>query len=370
VGCEKDGYRFGMCIDCLNEIRDIQKAKGHDYRNGACVRCGDAVPEDDAESFASCAKYELNADEKGYILVNAGKFSGKTAVIPDEYEGLPVVEIGEWAFYNTDGVEEVIVPDSVKLVGEGAFASCEELERVTLGKSVVSLGKRAFEKCINLREASLPDALEEIGAYCFSGCENLLSVRADGGVSIGAYAFKNCEKLHSFSFPETLDSIGEGAFEASGITSAHLPESVTKIGKGAFASSALQSVTVPGNIIGVTPYIFSECNALKTATVKTSLIRSEFSGCKNLETIVFCEGVEYIMFNSVDRCGVKTVYLPKSLKSLGDPFMNCDELESIVYAGTAEEFLAVECIRDMFAMHSGIKVACTDKVLVKSDLGK
>ena len=369
VGCEKDGYRFGMCIDCLNEIRDIQKAKGHDYRNGACVRCGAVVPSEDSESFGYFAKYELEPGGKGYALISAGKFSGKAAVIPEEHEGLPVVKIGEWAFYSTVGVEEIIIPDSVEIIMNGAFSGCEKLERITIGKSVVSLGERAFEKCINLREVILPSTLEIIGSYCFVGCEKLANVRADGCVQISSYAFKDCEMLHEFNFPKMLKQIGEGAFESSGLVSADLPESVIKIGRRAFAGSALQTVTLPSKITDRTESLFDGCNSLRIATLKTNLIRQEFSGCKNLEAIIFTDDVIAIHYNSIaSSCGAKTLYFPKGIHFMYFPISECRSLETLVYAGTAKEFLAISGAKSVFELYSNIKIVCTDKVLVKSDI--
>jgi len=64
------------------------------------------------------------------------KISG-AVVIPDTYNGNPVVQINYSAFRNNTGITSVTIPASVSMVGTAAFNGCTSLTSVTiLGKNV------------------------------------------------------------------------------------------------------------------------------------------------------------------------------------------------------------------------------------------
>lgn len=64
-------------------------------------------------------------------------------------EGLE--EIGAWAFFGCDKLQELTVPRSVKRIRESAFTSCLELERVTILSPETEVGYNAFHNCGKLK---------------------------------------------------------------------------------------------------------------------------------------------------------------------------------------------------------------------------
>ena len=100
--------------------------------------------------------------------------------VPGAVEGLPVTEIGPYCFAErpvppgalrsggTDTheitgnfVEEITLPDSVRVLHSAAFYNCRKLRRLTLGGGVESLGSDLFTNCRQLQQFTLraaPDA--------------------------------------------------------------------------------------------------------------------------------------------------------------------------------------------------------------------
>ncbi len=143
-------------------------------------------------------------------------------VIPDG-----VMEIGESAFVDMNGVERMImecedydapemetltIPDSVTRIQSYAFAYCLNLEKVTIPDTVTSIGERAFEGCESLKEIRLPDKITEIEEFTFFLCENLRTVKIPEGVTrIGKNAF-DVTDLRKVRIPKNVKEIGEEAF--------------------------------------------------------------------------------------------------------------------------------------------------------------
>ena len=64
--------------------------------------------------------------------------------------GNTVERIGNGAFYDTDGFEDVLLPDSVKVVENGAFGLCSNLKKIVFGQNVETVGDRALVYCRKL----------------------------------------------------------------------------------------------------------------------------------------------------------------------------------------------------------------------------
>ena len=367
VGCESEGYRFGLCVDCKNEVRDVMEPLGHDFREGFCVRCKkEAASNGENEALASV--FEFSDNGRGYTLVKCNEYAEKILNIPSEYDGKPVTEISENAFMDNKYIEELIVPDSVKYIGARAFKNCTALEKAYIGKSVTELSEEVFYGCISLREAVLPDSLVTINTGCFRGCVSLESASARFCREIGDGAFMNCEMLHKFVFPDTLERIGRDAFAYSGITSAELPDSVRYIFDDAFAASLVRTATIPKNLQNRCNSMFRECKMLESVTVESVLIFTEFEGCDNLKSIVFTEGISEVFADTLGSCGAETIYLPRSVTFVGEKFLLARSVRRIVYAGESKEFFNISGLSSFLHLNWGSVIECTDKTLTIQDV--
>ena len=74
----------------------------------------------------------------------------KTVTLPST-----VIEIGSYAFYECDSLEEINLGNCTELtsIGDGAFDHCESLKTVTLPSSVTTIDKWAFGNCTSLEKS-------------------------------------------------------------------------------------------------------------------------------------------------------------------------------------------------------------------------
>ncbi len=95
-----------------------------------------------------------------------------TIVIPEEYNGMTVTEIGLYGVSNIQA-KTVIVPDTVEIIPSYAFINCDNLENIQIGSGVKEVGSLAFCSCPELRSVTFEDGLEKIASSPFAACENL-----------------------------------------------------------------------------------------------------------------------------------------------------------------------------------------------------
>ena len=104
--------------------------------------------------------------------------------------------------------------------------------------------------CEALTSVTIPNTVTSIGSGAFSSCKSLPSIAIPNTVTnIGESAFSLCSALKSFTFPDnnSITSIEEKTFLATGLTSITIPNTVKSIGNNAFAECpALKSVTLKG----------------------------------------------------------------------------------------------------------------------------
>jgi hypothetical protein len=107
--------------------------------------------------------------EDGGATITASTASG-AVTIPSELGGYAVTRIGDGAFYASNGLTSVIIPDSVTTIGNRAFQNCTGLTRVTMSESVTSIGVGAFLGCTGLTSVRIPSRFwAQIGAIGFTG---------------------------------------------------------------------------------------------------------------------------------------------------------------------------------------------------------
>lgn len=248
--CTQDGHiAYNRCSHCgkyftedgrseLTEDDLIVSAYGHDLDdNGVCSRCG--------KLFTVGIVYELRGN--GYYAVGAELPQGTTEiVVPETYEGLPVIGIASYAFTNYADVVSITIPDSVAEIGDDAFAGCDGVTALTVpfvgntrddeefsigswfgvGSSNASLPltsvtltsatripSGAFSQCINLSSVDLNAGVTHIGDMAFFACISLTSVTLpDGVIGIGSQAFRQCVSLSALRLPQSAEEIGSDAF--------------------------------------------------------------------------------------------------------------------------------------------------------------
>lgn len=233
--------------------------------------------------------------------------------------------------YAPESLKQFVIPDGTTELGDNAFNSCKYLKNIVIPDSVISIGDGAFSGCSGLTSIEIPIAVTSIGSNAFSACSSLASIEIpDAVMSLGAGAFIRCTGLTSVSFGENsqLKSIGGKAFAyCSSLTSVVLPEGVTSMGERVFQDSGVVSVELSEEL--------------------TELPNDTFFECFNLESIV----------------------IPSSITSFtGHSFYRCTALESVIFNGTMEQWLAISKPNgwniDAYSVgYYTFKIYCTDGTL-------
>ena len=254
--------------------------------------------------------YRFNKETGRITRVNE-EFAG-AAEIPSEIDGVAVKGISEGAFWFTEQLTSVTVPEGVEIIGRAAFMRCRELESVTL-----------------------PSSVTEIGEYAFNACEKLASVNIPSGVkTIQTGCFRQCYALESIVLPDKVESIGPSAFENSAITDINnISDSVKEIGDSAFRGcDSLKEVRLNA-VEKVGENSFLSCDGLEKAVIKSNITEIPavmFGGCKNLKEVILPETVTTIGLGAFTQCALETVVLPEAVTSIGiEAFASCLNLKSI-----------------------------------------
>ena len=111
-------------------------------------------------------EYTLS-DDGTYYIVSGYVVEPTEVVIPAEYNGLPVKEIGDSAFRSCSSLTSITLPNSVISIGDDAFYACCSLTSITIPDSVIGIGNYAFIYCSSLTSITIPDSVISIGDDAF-----------------------------------------------------------------------------------------------------------------------------------------------------------------------------------------------------------
>lgn len=307
------------------------------------------------------------ADYGDFAIDESGALTGYTGESTNISIPNDVSVIADGAFSGSD-IQSVSIPYSVTSIGKEAFKSTHNLGKVRFesGSKLTGIGDRAFFGTQGLAEIELPEGVASIGSEAFSTSSVQRVVLPDGVTSIPASAFENCIQLSNVTLSDKVETIGANAFDAcsalnkikvrsaSGSVAEGLPSSLTTIGKAAFSGARLQSVKLP-------------------ASVKT--VESEaFANDSSLKTLELNEGLASVGNGAFSGTNVAEVVLPDSLINLGTGvFANMKQLNTVtvgrqVPAGAlTEAFVGDGSLLEFKADDSVANYSVADGVLFNKD---
>lgn len=99
----------------------------------------------------------------------------------------------ELAFSNCTALQEVTLPDDMKVIGTGAFFGCAALTTVNLSQ-VTWINLNAFWGCTSLETLAL-DNVTAIGQEAFYGCTGLETLKIPKCTQFGNYIVSGCKAL-------------------------------------------------------------------------------------------------------------------------------------------------------------------------------
>ena len=356
--CTEQGSRERTCSVCKDKQTEVISARHKYGDDGICTVCGRKVT-----LGLKYSEIKENDTVIGYAVTGIGSATDTDIVIPEIYNDLPVIYIGEKAFSSCRSLTSVIIPDSVTYIGSDAFYYCGSLECNEkdgikyLGNEtnpyVVAVGVTsydittaniengckviygAFDTCRSLTSVTIPDSVTSIGENAFDGCSGLTSATIGNGViSIEKDAFYGCSDLTSITIGNSVTSIGYEAFrDCTSLKNITIPDSVTSIGSWTFRDcTSLKSITIPDNVTSIGEEAFYGCSGLISATIGngvTSIENGVFRDCTSLTSITIGNGVTSIEEGVFRYCtSLTSVIIPDSVTSIGShAFYYCDNLK-------------------------------------------
>lgn len=297
--------------------------------------------------------YTYSAKREGYVVSSNAITYSREAVIEEDIDGIPVVAVGENAFYGNEAVTGTLcIPGSVKEIGSGAFASCTSLTGLWLSEGIEIIGNGAFSGDVSLSgDLAVPSTVTVIGEEAFMNCSGfdgglyILGKTAVGdgafygcsgfgeltilsALSIGKCAFRNCTGLKGdLIIPESLREIGQNAFyNCSGLDGALVILGAETIGKKAFkhCSSLSGDLILPSTLSSIGECAFAYCSGFDgmlvlssslTAVEKGTFYKSGFS-CD----VIIPESVKMIGEHAFEGTSVTPYFTSPYLEIASDAF--------------------------------------------------
>lgn len=140
----------------------------HDYVNGICSVCEDLQTKG--------LEYTLCDNNSYYMVTGLGTCTDFEIFIPEYYNGIEVIGIGDFAFSDCTSLKIINIPESVTSIGKSAFSGCKSLKDITIPNSVTDIGDCAFAACTSLESISIPNSVINVGDQLFNGCKKLNDV--------------------------------------------------------------------------------------------------------------------------------------------------------------------------------------------------
>lgn len=283
--CMDEGYTVYRCVHCGDEYRsDFTQVTDHNFVDGKCEYCELTDPSFEISGTTGDCVWTLNKSSKTLTI------SGGTRMEDYQYnQHAPwesygsdlehiviengITKLGDYAFYNCSGVNEINIPDSVKEIGKYSLYNTGITELV-IPDSVTDIANWALQKCQNLTSVSIGKKVECIGYAAFANCSALTSISIPDSVTqLDDYVFSRCISLKSVTLPATIKKIPSGFFyECTDLESVYIPESVTCISSYSFKNcDSLTKLEIPQGANAINECAFRDCDNLKEFVIPETI---------------------------------------------------------------------------------------------------
>lgn len=308
-------------------------------------------------------------------VINAGLLDGsyvENLILP---EGVKVIE--KLAFANNRRIKTVSLPETLERIEIGAFSGCLAIEELTLPESLIYIGGDAFSGCDSLKTINIPEGVEKINDLTFYGCENLEEIILPENIDLNSWAaFDGCEKLcdedgylilndalllytaevnaEEFVIPDGVkfvgclfrgsDGWGYGVEPEVVCKKVVFPDSVEAIADYAFSyNSKVEEIVLSDNIKAITDETFYNCTNLKTINLPENLEtlgKNAFANCAKLESIEIPAGVAELCEGAFENCAeLKEITIGKNVETISlNVFSECMNLTKVHYMGNEKQW--------------------------------
>ena len=236
------------------------------------------VPEITEEEASKCYSFQKNENDETIKITYYNKSCGPKVNIPGIIDGYTVTTIYQYAF-NSMGLTEVVIPDTVKEIQSRAFANNSitklvlpngltkidteafmnnKIPEVTFPEGLTTIGARSF-KTNQITQYSIPDSVTTLGscAFCNNPIPNpsFLYVNGDNSRIRGYIGDMSEFTDKKFIIPAVKDGVPLTTIESSAFYSMGLsgwevviPDTVTTVKSSAFAQSGISKINMPSNL--------------------------------------------------------------------------------------------------------------------------
>lgn len=241
------------------------------------------------------------------------------------------------AFAGLYNLEQIVLPNSLKVIWEGAFSDCVKLKAVEIPDSVEQIEKDAFARCTTLERVKLPSnpKYTEIKERTFDGCPLTELDIPDTIIGIDLGAFSNCTQLRSLRIGSGLEFVTACKFnEAEQLEWAEIYGSaIIELTE----KTQLRRVVLGPN---ATNAFFTDCTALDTVVLQeglTALRDGAFEGCTALKSIQLPSTLVNIGDRAFYGCPIEAVQLPRGLQFIGNSAFRDTRLRELTVPATVRE---------------------------------
>ena len=232
------------------------------------VSCGG---ETDLLSGNTDISFKIENDE-AIVTKVPNKTAVRNIVIPDDYEGVPVTEIADFAAVNLEYAVKVTIGKNVREIGEWAFGNSRKIIEFDVDENnpyLCDVDGVLYTKDMKTLLFFPPAGYMQKEKDADGNEIKFIAYAIPEGVeTIRSKAFYKCYELTEITLPSSLKSIGEMAFFRCSLKSLTLPDSLTLIGKDAFSYCYdLKELTIPESVTQIDEYAFYNCTSLKNLTM-------------------------------------------------------------------------------------------------------
>lgn len=305
--------------------------------------------------FANCTTLKKVKFGSGLTSIGGGAFENtaiEELVIPDT-----VTFIGRGAFNNIAALRSVTIGKGIKELGGCAdlndpncgsiFQNDVNIETLVFNEGLEKIGDDAFRQSQKIETLVIPSTVKHIGRFAFGGGGGIYALSkltfAENSqlenIFYAAFSFCSIKHLklpiakepfliadHAFEGNKELIDVDLGNCRALGTT---LKDNYYHDGGKAFCGcGSLRSVEFGDSLEQIGYNAFHLCGRLMGPIVFPDTLRiigdSAFNGCTALDDVTFNEGLERIGYdetwcgNSFSGCDLHEIILPDSVKEVGN----------------------------------------------------
>ncbi len=254
-----------------------------------------------------------------------------------------ITEIPECCFADITNMPEIILPQGITAYGKGAFSGYK-CDTFVVPSSIEEIGEGCFE-CADIRVLDLSQtSITEIPDYCFSAMVNVEELILPNTVQkIGEHAFDGIS-VETLNIPNSVTEIGAHAFRKASVkngidlslneitlipdycfayigddTEIRLPVTVEEIGQYAFREAGIRSIFIPSSLMKLGQYAFYKCENLESVDLSATVIQTldgAFNSCSSLSELKLPTGLKTFKNGVVNCPALESLEIPEGVTTL------------------------------------------------------